>query len=176
MKDSEVTRPKGRWFQFSLRALLLFVLGCAILFAWISAEFHRSERRYEAYRQIEMDIYTTDLGEFPWYSGWLHKMFGHEECYDPTFLILNNFASVDDDTLATVAQFQSLEQLWLNGDISITDAGLEHLKRLTRLRELSLGDAPVSEDAVARLRQALPACEVFWTPPTEEQQQYPRDE
>ena len=95
-------------------------------------------------------------------------MVGQEDSYDYDFLILNNFASVDDDQLAAIAEFTNLKQLWLNGDISISDEGLEHLKRLQRLRELSLGDAPVSAQAVKGLRQSLPDCDITWDRPTQD--------
>jgi len=113
-----------------------------------------------------MDIYTCDVPSFPWYSDWLYKRLGYESSYDLSFFVLNNFGTVDDDTLLAIANFTSLEQLWLNGDISITDASLDHLKGLKHLRELSLADAPVSAQAVEQLRRSLPDCEISWVPPT----------
>jgi hypothetical protein len=165
--------PKLRWYQYSLRTLLLVVLIWSVLCAWMFGEFRKAHQRSQVYKHIALDMYTTDLGEFPWYSAWLHGLFGDEECYDPTFLVFNNFGSINDDTLAEVAQLESLEQLWLNGDISITDTGLNHLKGLTHLRDLSLGHAPVTAKAVERLRQALPECEISWVPPTPDERQIP---
>jgi hypothetical protein len=80
------------------------------------------------------------------------------------FLIFNNFADVDDDTLVAVSRFEELGQLRLNGEERITDAGLEHLKGLQQLHELDLGECSVSPEAVERLRQALPKCKVMWQP------------
>ena len=46
-----------------------------------------------------------------------------------------------------------------------TDAGLEHLKGLTNLLDLKLYETEVTEARVASLRQALPRCYVFASPP-----------
>lgn len=159
-------KPKRRWCQYSLRMLLLFVLVWSVFCSWISTELRKADRRRRAFEQIDMEIYTCDLPEFPWYSRWLHQRLGQETDYDLTFLVFHNFSSINDDTLAAVAQFDNLEQLWLNGDISVTDGGLERLKGLKRLRDLSLGDAPVTVQAVEALRRALPMCEISWEPPT----------
>ena len=159
-------KAKRRWYQFSLRTLLLFVLLCAIPCSWLSVELRKFERHRQAYKQLETDFYTTSADEFPSHIRWLHKLLGHEESYDLGMLVFNNFATIDDNTLATVAQFDNLDQLWLNGDITITDAGLEHLKRLKQLRDLSLGDARVSPGAVKKLREALPECKISWEPPS----------
>jgi hypothetical protein len=71
----------------------------------------------------------------------------------------------DDDKLLAIGEFTNLEQLWLNGDISITGRGLHHLKALKHLRELSLADAPLSAATVEELRRSLPHCQICWTRP-----------
>jgi hypothetical protein len=155
-----------RWRQFSMRTLLIVVLLCSLFVGWTATEVRRAERRRLAYEQLAMDIYTCG-GEttFPWYTKWIHNIRGEDEAHDLSFLIFNNFAYVNDDTLKSIATFDNLEQLWLNGDIAITDVGLEHLKRLKRLRDLSLGPAPVTSVAVERLQKSLPECEISWNPP-----------
>jgi hypothetical protein len=42
----------------------------------------------------------------------------------------------------------------------VTDAGLEYLKVLTKLRYLNLKGTQVSDEAVEKLQQALPYCVV----------------
>ena len=42
----------------------------------------------------------------------------------------------------------------------VTNAGLVHLPGLTSLRRLYLANAQTTEDGRARLRQALPDCEI----------------
>jgi hypothetical protein len=163
-------KPKLRWYQFGLRTLLLFALIFAVLCSWVSVELRRFERHRQAYRQLEMDFYTTSASEFPCYISWLHRLLGNEDSHDLGMLVFNNEAAIDDSTLATVAQFENLEQLWLNGDITITDAGLEHLKKLKQLDDLSLADANVTPEAVKELQNALPHCKISWTPPVRSRQ------
>jgi len=42
----------------------------------------------------------------------------------------------------------------------ITDAGLEHLKRLNKLKWLSLDGTQVTDAGVKKLKQALPNCQI----------------
>ena len=51
------------------------------------------------------------------------------------------------------------EKLNLNGT-DITDVGLVHLKRLTRLKRLFIADTHVTDEGVRRLQEALPKCQI----------------
>jgi len=42
----------------------------------------------------------------------------------------------------------------------VGDAGLEHLKTLTSLERITLGETKVTEAGVARLKQALPRLQI----------------
>jgi hypothetical protein len=42
----------------------------------------------------------------------------------------------------------------------VTDAGLEHLKRLTQLEQLDLYETKVTRADVEELQQALPKCKI----------------
>jgi len=162
MKSNE-SQTAGRCQQ-TILALLVVAALAGILLVWAAIELRECELRRQAHEKIVWDSKTYSGKPFPWYSSWLHNLAGNDESYDLTFLVLNNFA-VDDDTLATLAAFGNLEQLWLNGEIVITDKGLKHLTRLKRLQDLSLGDASVSAGAVHRLQQALPQCKIDWASP-----------
>lgn len=68
-------------------------------------------------------------------------------------------AQVTDGGLEHLRSLTRLEQLTLDG-IPITDAGLDHLKGLTGLRELTLLDTKVTDEGVEKLRKALPNCQI----------------
>ena len=128
-----------------------------------SYERREAQALRRAYAVIEAaDPYTSggSSAAWPWYSNWLHRLLGDEEPYEMHFLVFGNFSQVDDNTLVTVSEFDELGQLWLGEQSEVTDAGLEHLEKLSELRDLDLGDSPVTPEAVAKLRQALPKCEI----------------
>jgi len=43
----------------------------------------------------------------------------------------------------------------------ITDAGLVHLQRLTSLQKLNLAHIQVTDAGVAKLKEALPNCDIY---------------
>lgn len=47
------TKPKLRWFQFSLRTLLIFVTLFAILLNWIGPKIRQAKRQREAVVAIQ---------------------------------------------------------------------------------------------------------------------------
>ncbi|MBI1902360.1 MAG: hypothetical protein HYS13_14765 [Planctomycetia bacterium] len=65
-----------------------------------------------------------------------------------------------DAGLRHLSSLCELETLEVPGNRGITDAGLEHLRRLKKLRFLDLTNTGVTEQAVDRLREALPELEV----------------
>jgi len=71
--------------------------------------------------------------------------------YAPGFL--------DDDTLAHLQGLPKLRELSLLGT-HVTDGGLKHLESLPNLRRLDLRDAQITPEGVARIRRALPDCQI----------------
>ena len=65
----------------------------------------------------------------------------------------------DDASLADIARITTLQELVLD-NTPITDTGLEHLTGLAKLVKLSLIGTQVTPAGVAKLRKALPACEI----------------
>jgi hypothetical protein len=53
----------------------------------------------------------------------------------------------------------SLARLGLN-DTRVTDAGLSHLKALTKLKNLSIARSQVTDDGIAELSRSLPGLTV----------------
>ena len=68
-------------------------------------------------------------------------------------------AQVTDAGLVHLKEMTKLEELWLIGT-QVTDAGLVHLKGLTQLKRLRLDDTPVTDAGVAELQKALPKCAI----------------
>ena len=72
--------------------------------------------------------------------------------------------TTDEQLAKTVKRLTKLERLALVGTLTkVTDAGLEHLKGLTNLEGLWLDHTKVTDADVARLKQALPDCQILVT-------------
>jgi hypothetical protein len=68
-------------------------------------------------------------------------------------------SSVTDAELERLQGLTKLKTLYLR-ETKITDAGLEHLKGLTNLRWLELVNVEVTEEGVNKLQGALPNCTI----------------
>src|SRR5262249_11099210 len=75
-----------------------------------------------------------------------------------TWLHLRN-TKITDKGLEQLEGLTNLEYLNLHGD-DVTDAGLVHLEGLKNLRHIYLSRTKVTEAGAARLKKALPRCEI----------------
>jgi hypothetical protein len=126
-----VAKPKLRWFQYSLRTLLVFVTLCAIPCSWLAVKMQQAKRQREAVAAIEKLGGTVFWSE-PSGLAWMQSLLG-------------------DDL------FRHVESVYLN-DTEVTDAGLEHLTGLNMLQVLSLYQTKVTDAGVKKLKQELPNC------------------
>lgn len=60
--------------------------------------------------------------------------------------------AVTDDNLSRVANLKELRRIQNWGDTSITDSGLKHLQKLTKLEKLALGSEKVTDDGLVELK------------------------
>ncbi len=142
-------RPeKRRWFQFSLRTLLVFVTLCAILCSWVGEGIRQAEREKTAERAISpLGAHVQfNLGELDFFDCAVSAEFSNPE-------------KIGDKELEYVKEFRWLRHLDL-ANTKVTDKGLEFLAGLKHLEDLSLEGANVTEDGVTRLRRALPNCKI----------------
>jgi hypothetical protein len=129
---SETRKPRRRWFQYSLRSLFLLTFLVSLGMSWFAVRMKRAREQGEAVEWIRKGggsvVYDYQY-EVP-YSGppgpvWLRNLLGTDF-----------FA-----TAVHVCFFPS----------SVSDAGLEHLKGLTQLRELDLRFSPVGDNGLKYL-------------------------
>ena len=176
-------KPRRRWFQFSLRTLLIAVtLVAGLLVAWrVYVEPYRRQRETVALIKELGGSYTTE----PSGPSWLRGLFG-----DKTFQNIIRISLPGKDRDAEIADLaRHLEGLaslrtldlsltdvtdaglaYLNEltilhtlDLSLTDvsdAGLAHLKGLTNLQDLYLSLTDVTNAGVKELQMALPNCKI----------------
>jgi Leucine-rich repeat (LRR) protein len=148
MNDSLAPKPKRRWFQFSLRTLLLTMFLAACLVGWVAWRL-----RAPNLKKLEA------VGGRVWGKGDGPR----EVCFVSyictpygSFLDERNEAVADADLwhLKAVPNLRSLELSHTN----ISDDGLVHLRRLRTLAVLELEDARVTDAGLAHLKQ-LPQLE-----------------
>jgi hypothetical protein len=133
MTNSKANR---RWYQFSMRTLLLVMMLFALLLgAWVE----RSRRQHNAAREIEL------LGASVYYG-------------EPSSLVIA-FPFVEDmldpDMLMRVEEVQFTSY---HGRVTDVDKIIPFLKRLPCLRRVIL--FPLQEHMVPQLRDALPGVEI----------------
>jgi hypothetical protein len=149
------TKPKRRWFQFSVRMLLVFVTLISIAFIWQVVKTHQLEQvereavaaAEAAKRQRERDAAaalvksgaivtwsalgaTCDGKEFPVSVisvGQYHIMDGNTEPWIPS-----------EADMKCLKEFSELRELDLSGAERAASVGLENLNGLKQLQELDL--------------------------------------
>ena len=141
-----------RWrFQFSIRSLLVLVVVVAVPCSWMTAEIKKADRQQAA---------KTAFQRFPGYvqygfqrSGqpsaspapsWLCRLLGNDFFASIEFVCLACDKRFTDADMEHVESLPRLKMLRL-GSANITNAGLQHLAILTDLEDLSLGRTQVSD-------------------------------
>jgi len=176
--------PRPLWIGLSAVVLVVVVVGLHV-----GVPVYRQHVAILDIERVSGYVETEPAG-----PEWLREAFGDERMRSfevVTFVALgtalpsSESAEVTDATLASVACFSNLEQLWVQctnvtdagmaqlSDLSalqvlylcnnpqVTDAGLIHLKRLPRLQELRLDEANVTDAGLEHL-QGLKTLRVLW--------------
>ncbi len=163
-----MTAPKRklRWFQYSLRTLLVFVTLCAIPCSWLAVKIRKArDQRAAVDAVIELGGFVTydymldqsgkqQPNAQPSGPAWLQNLLGTD--------FFNEVVRVNlDSTEVTDGRLEHLKGLtrlqWLNlFNTEITDAGLEHLQAFTQLQRLELGGAANVTDSGLEHLKNLP--------------------
>ena len=179
--------PRRR-FRYSLRTLLLVFLVVSLGLGWFTARMRKAARQRAAVSAITSLSGVVSFDDEPAeFEGpparspaprWLKDLLG-----DDFFRTAVRVLAFNNGTMEYVADLPELRRLdfvgspatdaglvhvrWLSrleelnlADTQITDAGLEHLQSLTRLRRLHLRGTQVTDAGVKRLQQALPDCQI----------------
>jgi Leucine-rich repeat (LRR) protein len=163
-------KPKRRWYQYSLRTLLLLVLVVSIGMSWLAVRRQRAKRHREAVETIvkgggsvayDWQVAQNVPKPKPPGPAWLRNLLGDDFFADVVFAIIQT-----DSEMEYVTTFARLEDLYLSGD-RITDAALENLKRFPRLRKLTVSDnQTITGAGLANIKELtqLQALYVRYTP------------
>jgi hypothetical protein len=159
-------RPKLRWYQFSLRGLLAFMVLTSIGLSWFAVKMQHARRQREAVAAIDK------MGGMTWYDyqddahdaaatsvtpptpRWLRKLFGIDLFSD---VISVYAAGMKDADIGVLDGFPGIRRLLVSSR-HFSDAGLRSLKKLSKLTTLDI-DAPITDAGLQHLRD-LPRLKV----------------
>lgn len=183
--DSHAPRKntrRRRWFQFSLRSLLIFTMICAVACGWLGSRIEKKRKEREAVEAIiklrgnayyDYELDRGNPNHDPPGPEWLRKLLGENLFSDVSVVLLRNVAkpriecvepltqlhmlrldgsNVTDADLARLEGLINLDYLELSGT-KVTDDGLEHLTGLSKLQELRLNETAVSDIGLIRLKR-----------------------
>jgi hypothetical protein len=161
MTDSPASQPpkrKLRWYQFSLRTLLIVVTLFGIACSWLTIKVRQAKRQRIAAEMLrhsgcflrynDSDKPTSGcptsgyptVVPAPRYP-WLKSILG-EDVVDP---------DISQDTLALLKDCPHL-QVAIFVDVNITDEGLENIAGLQELQSLNLDGTRITDNGLRTLR------------------------
>jgi Leucine-rich repeat (LRR) protein len=141
----DTRQPKRRWYQYSLRGLLLFVTLCAIACSWLAVTIQAQRKQHKAAEAIKGLGGTVQCE-----PTWLGKVLKDDSLVYVTEVDLSNQTHTDDKLMQLQA-LSRLRTLRLRG-ADISDAGLVRIEHLCQLVELDLSETAVTDAGLVHLR------------------------
>ena len=150
--DQKATpKPKLRWFQYSLRSLLIFATLFAVACSWFTVKMQQAKKQKECVEAI-----TKAGGEVvyeyentpnrpqptrPPQPIWLRNLLGDD--------FFNRIAGVNVATDAEMVSLKEFPKLqFLIAGTKITDGGMENVRGLSELQILSIAGTEVTDNGV----------------------------
>ena len=170
--DQPITpKHRLRWYQFSLRTLLIFVTLFACACSWFAVKKQQANRQKEAVQALERHGYhiTYDYEHYGisrnYYvptpaPDWIVKLVGKDFLYDvygvgatiSLPIMQFHMPALTDADMTVFEQLPRLRTLRFRNKYGnpakITDKGLAHLQKLKYLEDLELIDTLVTEAGV----------------------------
>ena len=156
MNDSkDKPKPRRRWFQFSLRTLLIVVTLSAGVLGWVGWKMEQGRRQRVVIVWLEkMEAEGWGFVSEEDKSWWKQRV---DQCFGPSVVAVDLSNSKVRD-LTPLLGMKNLETLRLDGT-QVTD--LSPLAELKSLKCVWLHDTPVSAEQLQKLQQALPNCNII---------------
>jgi hypothetical protein len=175
--------PQRRWYQFSLKAMLVVVtvvcVGPLGYIAWEQEQCRKGEAAIAAVEKFDHIAFKELDGRYTFSdpsprSAWQQNILGNDRFRRASVInILPSEISgispsektrlaaihVTDELMIHLSALTHLEYVDLT-DGQVTDAGLIHLAGLANLKTLVLHKTRVTEAGVGELQKALPNCRI----------------
>ena len=151
-----------RWrFQFGIRLMLVFCLASSIAAGWLAADMNRARRQAEVAAWIR--IRGSGTGYPPYYdwdesvdtqdtagTAWLRRLLGVDFFCRLTCVNCTHEHSLTDAELDVLESTDDVVLLNL-AETAITDAGLDHIAGMRRLKYLILNLTKIGDPGIAKL-------------------------
>ena len=137
------SKPRRRWFQYSLRTLLVLMLLVCIGTGWIAMKLQQVRRERAAVAAIER--LGGEVGTWSRPNAWLRKLLGDNFFVHPVYVAFENDASME-----YLHELPQLERL--HAGSQVTDAGLAHLKHVPQLRHLYIAGSQITDAGLEHLK------------------------
>ena len=162
--EADPPKRKRRWYQFSLRTLMISTMIVAIACGWLGRRIERKRKEREAIQAIlkfggSVEYDYQLLHPFPGASwspiaepygpAWMRNLLG-ENFFSEVNGVLLYESRITDDGLVNLKWFKEAQYLWLEED-KIGDIGLVNLKPLKRLYALNLDLTNVGDAGLENL-------------------------
>jgi len=152
--NEAATEPKHkrRWYQYSLRSMLLIMILFCFLFAWVGVKIRQAQKQKEVVALLEQEGVSVYYDYFEWgkYNPqppgpkWVHEWLGIDFFNDVSTVSLSRDDLVD----------------------------LSPLKDLTSLQCLTFWGGHLTREEVQNLQSGLPNCNIRWSPDRNSNLQY----
>lgn len=149
-------KRKRRWFQFSLRSLLIFTIVVAIACGWLGKRIERARQQMQSVSSIHSlngeAKYEFELaGNAPTGAkSWLSSVFGIDFA-DPVVEVSFG-GDTRDANLALLADLPTIKRLNLY-DTEVTDKGLAFLPQLRQLESLDISNTRITDAGLKQVAQ-----------------------
>jgi hypothetical protein len=151
MEMSCTPKLQRRWYQYSLRTLLVFVTLCAIPCSWLGVKLKQASREREvaaAFLKLGGEVESSKSSR----QGFLETFFSGypiEHVQGVSLTFCNRI--VDDESIADLQQLNWLDDLCLNATL-VSDKGLKCVRRLCRLKALQLDNTRTTDSGLDNLK------------------------
>ena len=159
MNDPNRPKSKRRWYQFSLRTLIVLLVVGALVLGWRVRRATKNRERLVAVEDVLADIKDRNAAMMA---------YAYEQRRPATWLesLFDDPGGADDPV--GVKKVVYVYEGWWNGDLpnKITEAELNRLRKLMKLGGSGIHCKIVTsdEDDVEQLRRAQPNCEIASVP------------
>ena len=159
---ADTPKRKRRWFQFSLRSLLIFTLICAVACGWVARRAAQKRRQLDAIASLlKMGAYITyDFqydssgqsipGARPPGPEWLRNLFGENFLSDVKYVYIPSQTKPDPNAAAKHWWQKALAVLAPEPPPD-ADAALATCEEFPNLKDLVLSETTVSDRGLAHL-------------------------